>query len=209
MTKLSLLVLVLLLPTALFAENWKKTFKKDNITVYADKASPGIIPFKAIGTLDYNIETVLSILKDYKKKQLWAPKLKSVKLHKEISNDEFVFSEYYKTPWPASDREFLLKGTIKEVGNKYYLDAASVNDSKLKDGGHVQADVTKLYIVLEKIAENKTKISFEFKGDMKGWMPVWLTNLIQRRWPYLFIKGLRKRAQSITPTSYASRGKLH
>jgi hypothetical protein len=192
--------LLILFPLYAFSlETWKEIGNEDNIIILSKPAKNGVLPFKAIGVIDSDSKTLLSILKDHSQKPKWAPKLEKVILHKQISKSEFIFSEYYKTPWPASDREFLLKGTIlTNPDNTISLKAYSVDQSKdyshLKSERHVQADVKYLNLTLKEIAPQKTEIEFEFHGDMKGWMPLWLMNLIQKKWPLRFIQGLRKQS---------------
>lgn len=153
-----------------------------------------------MGVINADVVNVLKVLRDFDHKHLWAPKLKSVKIHQKINENEFIFSEYYKTPWPATDREFLLKGTLIKKGDQYFINAYSFKSALYKDSKHIQADVTKLNLMLEKSLNNTTKISFEFHGDMKGWMPFWLINLIQKKWPFKFIKELEKRILFINKT---------
>lgn len=179
------------------ASEWKFLTAQDGIQVYTKEAKDGVMPFKSSGLISANIKRVLFVLKDHKHKPNWAPKLAKVKIHEKLAEQEFVFSEYYKTPWPAMDREFLLKGTISKVGPKSYrLMAHSVDSQetyrKLASENHVQAQVEYINILLTELSPNQTKIDFEFHGDMKGWMPLWLMNLIQKKWPLRFIQGLRK-----------------
>ena len=105
-----------------------------------------------------------------------------------------IFSEFYKTPWPATDREFLLKGSVVYLNkNKVIFSASSIDDPELFNDEYIQAEVKTLEITLEKSNEQQTKITFTFLGDMKGWMPTWLMNLIQKKWPLRFIQSLRER----------------
>jgi hypothetical protein len=194
-----LTIITLLISLTIHADTttWKKLASEDNIQIFSKKAANGVLPFKAEGKIDANIETLLSILKDHKNKNQWAPKLETVKMHKQEGKDQFIFSEYYKTPWPASDREFLLSGTIERPSDStVILKAHSIDQEKsfshFKSSKHVQADVQYLNVILKKISTNETSIQFEFHGDMKGWMPLWLMNLIQKKWPLRFIQGLRK-----------------
>ena len=189
-----LILFMLLIPSLATASiPWKKITTVNHITVSARPAKNGILPFKATGTINSNIETLTNILMDYKNKNKWAPKLEKVKLHKQISHNQFIFSEYYKTPWPASDREFLLKGSVERLSkNKVIFKAESINEKSLKSSSHVQADVKYINVILQKVSKDKTSIQFEFHGDMNGWMPVWLMNLIQKKWPLRFIEGLEK-----------------
>lgn len=178
---------------------WKKVSAEDDITIFSLPAKSGVLPFKAVGTVKDNIEKILYILKDHKQKPKWAPKLDSVKVHHQLSKNVFIFSEYYRTPWPATDREFLLKGEIFRIDhNTVLLKAFSVDEtqdySRLKNKSYIQASVKYINLRLTKIDLNQTKVEFEFHGDMKGWMPNWLMNLIQKKWPLRFIQALRKQS---------------
>lgn len=185
------ITIILLLSFNAFGSNWNLLLEENGIKVYSKKAESSTIPFKASGIINANIELVLNALKDHESKNKWSPKLDYVKMHRSEDND-YVFSEYYKTPWPASDREFLLKGKIVRLGNNQIkLLAKSINDNTLKSHAHVQADVKYINLILTKISTTQTNIDFEFHGDMKGYMPYWLMNLIQKKWPYRFIEGLR------------------
>ena len=178
--------------------SWDMVLQEDGITIFAKNDAPGVMPFKADGIIDANIDKIIEIIQDYRNKHLWSPKLKRVELHEALDDNTFVFSEFYKTPWPAVDREFLLKGKIFRVSpSRVNIMANSLNDTELHNTDYIQAEVKALNLTLEKISENKTKITFEFYGDMKGWMPTWLMNLIQKKWPFRFIQALRKRIVEI------------
>lgn len=174
-----------------FGKDWVEVFKEDGISIKTIKDKPGVMPFKAEGVLNHNINQIVKTLKDYKKKNEWSPKLKSVKMHEEKGQDVFIFSEFYKTPWPASDREFLLKGSVKEIKNGVVsFEASSIDLPKLVDSNHVQAQVHKLNVLLERIGPLRTKMTFEFYGDLGGWIPTWLMNVIQKKWPLRFLQSL-------------------
>jgi len=192
-TYLFVFIALLFLSVNSFADGWKQIANEDNITVFSKDAKNAIIPFKATGIIHSSLRDVLEALKDTDSKNLWSPKLKSVKLHKILNQKEYLFSEFYKTPWPATDREFLLKGKIQKISNTMYeVSAHSIDNGKLANDDHIQAQVEYINIILEEVSPNQTRIQFEFLGDMKGWMPVWLTNLIQKKWPLRFIQGLRR-----------------
>tara|TARA_B100000927_G_scaffold290566_1_gene289761 strand:- start:1495 stop:2061 length:567 start_codon:yes stop_codon:yes gene_type:complete len=170
---------------------WTKVFEKEGISIYTSSNSQGILPFKAYATLEVNIKELYDILIDHKRKSLWSPKLKKLVVHETISGEEYIFSEYYKTPWPAMDREFLLKGKVfRYSDDKFILEASSVVRNDLKSRDHVQADVEKIFFSAEKVDSKNSKVTFEFKGDLKGWIPVWLSNIIQKKWPYRFLRSL-------------------
>jgi len=180
-----------------YASPWKEVFNKDDVKIFAKKTNQKIIPFKAVSIIDSNIENVLNVLTNINKKHTWAPKLKKTKIHKLEPNGVIVYSEYYQTPWPATDREFLLKGFVdKKSATKYILRAKSIESDKFKNKDHIQCEVSTIEVSIESLSTKKTKITFIFEGDMKGWMPVWLMNIIQKKWPYRFILALKKQIRS-------------
>jgi len=173
---------------------WEEFHVEDGVTLFKSrKAEKGIIPFRAEAILQGRFEDYLKALMNLKDKNLWAPKLKETKLHQLVNSNTFIFSEYYKTPWPATDREFLLKGSVIFKGKKEVIFfAKSILKNHLKRIDHIQCDVREITLILREVNKNETFISFTFEGDMKGWMPTWLINLIQRRWPMRFIQALEK-----------------
>ena len=172
--------------------NWTLVHKEAGIEVYAGEyEKSGVIPFKAIGVVNAPIHKVSELIENDQLKPEWSPKLKSVVIHERISKNELIFSEYYKTPWPAVDREFLLKGIIIRHSESHIEYVGKSINNQYKDEDHIQALVQTLNFNLKSIDENSTHITFEFNGDMKGWMPIWLMNLIQKKWPLRFIQGLR------------------
>jgi hypothetical protein len=177
---------------------WQKFHEEEGISLYrSQQEASGLIPFRASGLFNGNIEDYLKVLLHHSEKAKWAPKLKKVVVHKKLGPNRFIFSEYYKTPWPATDREFLLKGEVVFVNDSHIrLIAENANDLSYGDSNHIRCDVKLLNIDLKSISSNKTSITFEFYGDMMGWMPVWLINLIQKKWPMRFLKGLSSQVSS-------------
>jgi hypothetical protein len=186
-------IVIFLFSFSALSKNWKPLLSIEGIEVLgAERTEMGLIPFKAVAELDGTLEAVYDILVDMENKARWSPKLYFTKIHQKISENDYIFSEYYSTPWPAYDREFLMMGNIEKGENYFLLTAKSVIDENFLNDRLVQADVQKLAIMVKKISKNKLQIEFEFLGHMQGWMPVWLINIIQKKWPLRFIQGLRK-----------------
>ena len=196
----SMAKIILFITLSIFSFNtlsqWTLVHEEEGINVYAGEyGKSGVIPFKATGLISSSVFNISKVIEDLDYKSEWAPKLKAVTVHERFSDNEMIFSEYYSTPWPARDREFLLRGKIirHSEGDIEYIGHSI--DSELKDHSHIQAIVKTLNFRLTKVSDNLTKITFEFNGDMQGWMPVWLMNLIQKKWPLRFIQGLREQVK--------------
>ena len=173
--------------------DWEPFYNEQGIELErAPKSADGLIPFRATTVVPYSWQKVLNVLLDVRRKPEWSPKLKQVKIHEILKPNQVYFSEFYSTPWPASDREFLMEGNIITDGKGAILTAKSIHSKNLEDDDHIQADVQYLDVALTPAGPGKTKVVFTFLGHMKGWMPVWLINIIQKKWPVRFLQGLKK-----------------
>lgn len=182
--------------SAALCEEWELLVEKNGIQVYgAKETSDGLIPFRTKATLNHPFERVLTVLLDADRKPEWSPKLKSTTVHKKLSPTKYILSEYYNTPWPATDREFLMLGELYPENDKFTLTATTHIDPKLADKSHIQVDIQKLVVTIERINDTQTAFEFIFLGDMKGWMPSWLVNLIQKQWPFKFVKRLNSQLE--------------
>ena len=186
--------------------NWQHFHSsQDGIELYrADKLESGIIPFKATAIVEGALEDYLMLLLDSKGRVNWAPKLKAIEIHQKLNSNHFIYSEFYHTPWPATDRQFLLEGKVV-MRSRDHVILEGRNSTKIEyiNEDHIVCDVRLLRFEIMRLKNNKTKLSFSFVGDMKGWMPVWLINLIQRKWPLRFIQGIRKQVKEGKPVDYS------
>ncbi len=177
---------------------WEKFYEEEGIELYrANQQVDGLIPFKAVAISDGSLEDYLKHLLDTKGRVNWAPKLDKISIHKKLSANEFIYSEFYRTPWPAMDRQFLLRGKVSFLDkNRIRLSAFNAGESEeFVSDDHIVCDVLLLNFELEKLGPSQTRLSFSFFGDMKGWMPVWLINLIQKKWPLRFIQKIREQVK--------------
>ena len=95
-------------------ENWEQIDTVEGVVLFRSLEEEGeLLPFKAIAELNIPYQKIVMALMDAEHKKNWAPKLKSITVHNEISTNRFEYSEYYTTPWPFYVREFLLMGTVQ------------------------------------------------------------------------------------------------
>jgi len=184
-----ILLLVLGIAFAEASQKWELLYDTNAVKTWQGPKREGLRSFRSEAVLDFSKAEVLKVLNDLEGRAKWAPKVLSVKVEK-CEGDTCFFREKYTTPWPAKDREFLLKGVISHSGDSTFLRAKT--DSSLMKLGECceQAFAHNLEITLIKINENQTFFRFDFSGDLGGWLPNWLVNLIQRKWPLRFIQGL-------------------
>jgi len=191
-------LLGMVLAPAVYGSRWEYLNTYEGVDLYRElRASKGKLPFRATADLDVPYQKIVMALVDVERKNDWAPKLKSTTIHAQYSTNEFEYSEYYTTPWPFKDREFLLRGTITYQARQVLFAAVdSVNQSYARKD-HVQANIETLEFAVIPLSAEKTRVQFTFSGDMGGWIPRFVKTIIQRKWPVRFIQSLQHRIQTV------------
>ena len=89
---------------------WKIASNKKGVIVFrADKHESGLVPIKVQTILPYPPSRVLAVIANTGRKKEWVPDLMHVE--KVVQNGDFDTTEYsiYDSPWPFSDRSFLVR----------------------------------------------------------------------------------------------------
>ncbi len=175
---------------------WEFLDDEEGIEIYKGPADDeGTLPFRAVTTLDAPLQSLALVMVDYRRKPEWAPKLAAVRVLSSLSDRKYVFQERYDPPWPAQDRLFNCIGTIssEHPGNLTFT-ATNANDPSLDEDGCVTSDVQYSCIAMTALSDTQTKVEFIFLGHLGGWIPDWLNNMLQKRWPKKFLLGMQAQA---------------
>ena len=173
---------------------WQYIGDDEGVSLYRSlNETDGLLPFKADAELEVPYERIVMALVDAEGKPDWAPKLKATAVHSQISSNHFVYSEYYKTPWPFKDREFLLDGTVTYEQNRVVFSAVNSENISLARKDHLTANIQELTFTVTPLSATRTRVAFTFSGDLGGWIPDFVKTIIQKRWPVRFIQALRDR----------------
>jgi hypothetical protein len=173
-------------------DNWEQIDTIEGVTLFRSlEEANDLLPFKAIAELNIPYQRIVMALVDAEHKHNWAPKLKSTTVHNEISTNRFEYSEYYTTPWPFYDREFLLMGTVKYQKDRILFTAINSTNKHLADKDHLLANVIILKVAIIPLSLERTQVEFTFSGDLGGWIPNFVKNIIQKKWPIRFIQAMQ------------------
>lgn len=177
---------------------WIEHTNKKRIQVYVPKNfkhPSGLVPVRFKAILDYPLSKVLTVLADNTRKKEWVPKLTSSKVIEEVSESDVIVYYRYSTPWPFSDRDFLINSSVHYNAQTKTLNVLmkSIDDHKdLKDGDCcVRGYSHDGYTILKFIDKNKTEIEMAFLNEFGGFIPNFVINLVQKKWPYKFMGNLR------------------
>jgi hypothetical protein len=171
---------------------WEQVDTIEEVVLFPSlNESDDLVPFKAIAKLNVPYQKIVMALLDAENKNTWAPELKFTTIHNEISTNQFEYSEYYTTPWPFDDREFLLVGTVEYKSDRILFTAQNSINKELADKDHLLANVEVLEFVIIPLSQDKTQVEFTFSGDLGGWIPTFVKNIIQKKWPIRFIQAMQ------------------
>ena len=62
------------------------------------------------------------------------------------------------------------------------------------DDDMIRADLIESMYTLTSLTEQQTQVELIFHADPKGWLPVWIINIIQKTLPYMILRNLRMQA---------------
>lgn len=176
---------------------WRFIGEDDGVKLYRSlNETKGLLPFKATAVIDASYENIVMVLVDAERKSHWAPKLKAAKVHAQLSSNCFEYSEYYQTPWPFKDREFLLLGTVTYLPDRVIFSAMNSGNKQLARKDHLAANIRMLTFEIIPISAHNTRVEFTFSGDLGGWIPEFVKTIIQKKWPVRFIQALEKYIES-------------
>ena len=190
------LMLITSIPVHSLSEttNWKLVKNEDGIKVYiARSLHSDIIKAKSSIDINFSISKVQSVLDNIEKRQEWIPYLKKSSILKHESENESLEYSLFSAPWPASDRDFVYR--LKMISNtknkRVYQMQSDVSDLKPKNDGVVRAVLFESIYTLTAIDENTTRVNLTFHADFGGWLPDWISNMVQKALPYKTLRNLK------------------
>ncbi|OGT19424.1 MAG: hypothetical protein A2V90_01215, partial [Gammaproteobacteria bacterium RBG_16_57_12] len=164
-------------------QQWEQTRDADGIQVFINKTlDERIIMVKAQTVIDAGLEHIMEIMEDEARRKDWVPYLKSSKRLETYSPTEILQYNHYAAPWPAKDRDFVYR--VSRVRNSdgsvtYVMQSV---DSPLmpEQPDKVRAILLDSRYLLTPVTERQTRVELLFHADPRGWIPLWIVNLIHR-----------------------------
>lgn len=197
--KTIIFTLALTLMTSAYAEiktTWDKSYERDGISVFKGKVEgKKVVAFKGIAIIDAPIVSVASVIVDTEHKAKWIHRVKEIYTAKTISKNEVIEYNRVSAPWPVSDRDFVYKAKFITSADKKsaVITVKSIEfDDIPKKSGAVRGEIVEGTYNLKSLG-NKTQFEVEILIDPKGLIPKWIANIVQKKWPYKTIMGIRKR----------------
>ena len=194
--QLLLINLTLLQPAFAYKQthNWELVKQQDGIKVYiAESANSDILKARSSIVIKAPLTSVQSVLNNIDARHEWIPYLKKSQLIKYESDDESLEYSIFAAPWPASDRDFVyrLRLISSSSTEKVYKMHSEKSDLMPKSSAAVRADLYESIYTLTKIDDQTTRVDLTFHADLKGWLPDWIVNIVQKALPFKTLKNLK------------------
>ena len=186
-------IVLLLLLTQAYAQDWEIKKNKDGIKVYT-KVNPQS-PFdllKAECEVAVNADVLLQLIFDVSKHKLWVYNTEqSVLIKRNSAYDILYYGETY-APWPVSNRDLVIHliASRDSLTGIYTINGKSKPDLKPEVEGKIRVPRSEAVWKLVPLGNNKTRVSYSLDIDPGGSIPAWLVNYASVEGPYLSFKSL-------------------
>lgn len=179
---------------------WKKIKENNDISLYVAKSDDSaIIKVKTSTIIHASVTTIQQILGNHQQRILWVPYLKQSKLLLSASATEQIEYAHFLAPWPASDRDFVYRMTLLALneGTISYSMKSEASSLFPEFNSIIRAELIESQYSLYRLTPDKTRVDLVFHADLKGWVPVWIINIVQKTLPYRMLINLKNLAETM------------
>lgn len=177
-------------------EPWKLAKEGEGIKVYT-RSVPGSAAneFKGIAEINAPIEVILEVFKDIPSYPEWYGFCKEIRLLKEVNEDHRVIYFVLKTMGPVQDRDMVIDAVSKfdKKAGKATIDTNALKEPivPLQDKYVRMTDVKGVFS-MSTTGPDRTNVVYIAKADPAGYIPAFVSNMLQKDQPFLTLKGLRE-----------------
>jgi len=177
------------------AADWEEVYTQDEVTVSKmDLEGTKFYAFKGETVMDAPATRIMHVLLDNDHRIEWVDRLyQAVELEKNGPFD-YVLYQAFDLPLTFADRDYVYRGQAKRVSDtvvELHLVSVDHADKPAEDTVGVRAELVNSLYRLTDLEDGKTRVEVEIQTDPKGWMPIWLVNLVQKDWPLETLNGMR------------------
>ena len=170
---------------------WDYLYQKDGITVYQESSNKNY--YRAEAVIKENFFTVLAVASDIARRPEWVPNLKESTILQGDVMGGLVLYEVFHLPWPATNRDVVIKCDIKKnYAKKNVLIAfeSITREDHPPSKGKIRVPEAKGEMEFSFIDEQTTKGRYQIQLDPGGTLPNFIVNFFIKKAPLDAIKGL-------------------
>lgn len=179
-------------------DEWTLVKNKKGIAVYSkNQAVSKYKEIKSIVTIDADIDTILSIYRDFESYPKWQYFMKTIKVINcpDDSDNLFAYASY-DFPWPISNRDIVINTKLNLNDKQKKTVTLQITNCLHPDFPEDEKTIrVKNYhcvALLEAIDKDQTRVTYTIKADPGGNIPSIAVNLVGKEAQYMTLKKLRK-----------------
>lgn len=189
-----LLNITLLLLTLNTPSEWKLEKDKDGIQVYTRvKEGYKLKEFKAITTLDVNINSAVALVRDQEVVHEWYNHVKSGESVEELDERRSIVYLHLDFPFPATDRDLIAKFDYSQDPETKVVNSVVVGvpDYLPEQDGLIRMKELAGSWKFIPLGQDRVQVEYQFYADPGGNLPVWAINMFIVDDPYKSLKRMQ------------------
>ena len=191
-----LMISCLVVSFSLAGQAWELKTEEEGIKVYTSRVENSAIKaIKVECTVEASISQLTAVLLDIPASDEWVYATKFCRVQKTISPNELIYHSEIDVPWPASNRDFIVRVKLEQDSTK----TLTVSGENLPQYLNEQDRVVRIMHTVSHWAarprDNYVDIVFTLHVDPGGLIPAWLINLFATRGPLETFRNLRSQVK--------------
>ncbi|OUR90080.1 hypothetical protein A9Q81_20235 [Gammaproteobacteria bacterium 42_54_T18] len=163
------------------APEWNLIKVKDGVQVYTQAVDGyDLKAFKGVVTVEASLENLYNVFLDVENMTGWMHTVTETRPLEKVSDTEFILYTTYNAPWPASDRDSVVKTAWEQDATSLELtnNIHALPDYMGKASGFVRMPYVKAYFKFVPISATQTTVIYEAHADPGGILPAWIVNMV-------------------------------
>ena len=178
-----------------FSQNdWVLKTDKEGIKVYTKNLENSSLKVsKTVCIIDAPLTRITGVLMDINTAEDWVYSTKKATLLKQLSPSELYYYSEVAVPWPASNRDFVVRMKVSQDEKTKAVSVVGENKSTylptVKNIVRIQQSYTKWLMM--PLQNGQVQIEYYLQVDPGGIVPAWLINMFSTKGPFDTFKNLR------------------
>lgn len=198
---LPLTILVLFSAPAKVASQseWQLFKEKDSIQVYFRQAPDSHMrEVKILAWFQASLSSVVTLINDVENFGKWQDHSREVRKLEGHSPTDYIFYNLANFPWPLTDREFVMRATMKQDPVTYTVifRSEAIPDYLPLNDQYIRVSETISQWKIRPLKKDYLELEYYLRSDPGGSIPAWMVNLALQSGPFNVMKKLKELAQS-------------
>ena len=174
---------------------WKNQGVTAGVKIFTKKLDNyDLVSVRGETIIDASPDTILGIMKENQIAHEWMPYVEEKRDIKMLGKSERLEFTKVNIPWPVTDRYFFNTGKISVLEDgSYFIEVESAKTKPFEVPGAILGHLHYSKFLIKPIeGGQRSFMTAEVNADPKGWLPHWLTDFAQQRWPVQFFGGIQE-----------------